>query len=161
MTNNNNKKFSSPKIFTKKYSNLPSSSSKNDTNNQSNLKNNSSNITLPNIEKEKIINQYPIPNNKSNISNNVPLPNLSSQTSKYSQIYVPPIPNRLEVKTGIFDSIKAGFFMSMGSRLFDGIFGNREVKVIENKEDNKCLELKEMFEKCMKENNESCKDFFF
>jgi hypothetical protein len=161
MKNNNNKKFYSTKIFTNKYSNSPSSSPQNinsspkiNTNNQSNLKNNSSNITLPNIQKPYF------QNNKHNISNNNILPNFSSQISKYPQISVPPPQQKVDIKTGIFDSIKAGFFISMGSRLFDGIFGSRELKVIENNDDNKCLELKEMLDKCMKENNESCKDFY-
>jgi len=49
----------------------------------------------------------------------------------------------------------------MGSRIFDGIFGSREVKVKENMENNKCLELKDMLEKCMLENkNESCREFY-
>ena len=162
MTNNN---FSSPKIFNKKYSNVPINVSNKDkiiksSPTISSQSNNSSNIkpspiissqkefnNLPNIyDKEKIIKLFPTPNiNKSN---------------NYPQIYLPPISQKVEVKTGIFESIKSGFFMSMGMRVFDEIFGSREVKVIENKENKECLELKKMLEKCMLENNNGCKEFY-
>jgi hypothetical protein len=209
-SNNNNNKFSSPKIFSKKYSNNSSNTSPNNppntfsfntfsfntfssnnssnnppntfssntssnnppnifsSNNSSNTPPNifSSNTSSNNISSNNIssnnLNKNKIIENVDAKDNNVKLPPIKPFPTPNQQnlpVYIPTPSQKVEVKTDIFEAIKTGFFISIGQRVFDGIFGNREVKV-ESENKSKCLELKEMYEKCIKEDNNNCKEFY-
>jgi hypothetical protein len=199
-SNNNNNKFSSPKIFSKKYSNIPYNtslnnlpktfssntfSSNNSSNNPSNIfssntssnnppktfssntsSNNtfssntsSNNISSNNLNKNKIIENVDTKDNNAKLPPIKSFPTPNQQNQQNLPVYIPTPSQKVEVKTDIFEAIKTGFFISMGQRFFDGIFGNREVKV-ENENTSKCLELKEIYEKCIKEDNNNCKEFY-